>query len=170
MRAYGMPGTVLVVAQLLLLVHVGAGCIGSTEGTHAEAPRPLGLPDDFDLEADRRSVLQPRSGGGAIVDRVRLSLRNRSDRPRELAVTGVDRLHGSCDALGWDDVRALTVHEPSRPVKIAPAEGLDLAVTFEPVECYNACDRFGFRVHVELDGQPVVVDSLLDVERDEAAR
>jgi hypothetical protein len=76
----------------------------------------------------------------------------------------VDRLHGSCDALGWDDVRALTLHEPSRPVKIAPAESLGLLVTFDPVECSNACDRFGFRVHVQLDGAPVMVDSLLEVE------
>jgi hypothetical protein len=175
MRWPGMPVVRFAVLScfiFLLLPLPGAlsGCAANAASAKPDAPRPLGVPEDFDLEADRRSVRQPAGGGGAIVDRVQLSLRNRSDRPRVLKVTGVDRLHGSCEALGWDDIRALTVHEPAAPVQVAAAEALSLMVTFEPVECQNACDRFGFRVHLDLDGTPVVVDSLLDVEREDAGR
>ena len=172
MRLPGMPATRRVVLScfgfvlLLLPVALVGACAASAASVRPAAPRPLGLPDDFDLEADQRHVRRPAGGGGAIVDRVQLSLRNRSDRPRVLKVTAVERLHGSCEALGWDDIRALTLREPAAPVQVGAAEALGLMVTFDPVECQNACDRFGFRVHIDLDGTPVVVDTLLDVERE----
>jgi hypothetical protein len=172
MRSPLMPDRRPAVARFALvalacLVAAGlAGCLAATAPRKPDSPRPLGLPDDFDLEGDRQSVRQPATGHGAMVDRVALSLRNRSDRPRVLTVVGVDRLHGSCDALGWDDVSELKLHEPSKPVQIGAAEALEVAVTFDPVECFSVCDRFGFRVHVELDGKPIVVDTLLDVERE----
>jgi hypothetical protein len=34
----------------------GVGCGAAAASVKADAPRPLGLPDDFDLEAERRSV------------------------------------------------------------------------------------------------------------------
>jgi hypothetical protein len=176
MRWRGMPVTRFVVLScwmyLLLALPAGlaGGCAASAASAKPAAPRPLGLPDDFDLEADGRRVRQPAGGGGVIVDRVQLSLRNRSDRPRVLKVTDVERLHGSCEALGWDDIRTLTLRAPAGPVQVGAGEALGLMVTFDPVECQNACDRFGFRVHIELDGTPVVVDSLLEVERDDAGR
>jgi hypothetical protein len=162
------PISLAAIACLLVASLAGglAGCLAAKAPRKPDSPRPLGLPDDFDLEGDRRSVRQPATGHGAMVDRVTLSLRNRSDRPRVLKVVGVDRLHGTCEALAWDDVSELVLHEPSKPVQIGAAEALEVAVTFDPVECYSVCDRFGFRVHVELDGRPVVVDTLLDVERE----
>jgi hypothetical protein len=40
---------------------------------------------------------------------------------------------------------------------------------FEPVECYNACDRFAFRVKLDVDGAAREVVSSLIVEREEPA-
>jgi hypothetical protein len=157
MRSHGMPFGRLAVA---LLVVVGCSSGGPVRPT---TPKPVGLPD-MDVEADRQTVYPGPDGGAAIVDRVELSVRNRSDRPRQLLITRVERLHGSCESKEWDDVRALTVHQPVEIVNIAPAETLDLAVVFEPVECYSVCDRFGFRVHVDVDGAPMVLDALIDVQ------
>jgi hypothetical protein len=153
-----------------MLVAVVAVAVLGCGGATSSAPRPAAAaagPADFDVAAERRTVYHSHGGEGALVDRVELSVRNRSDRVRQLRVVGVERLHGSCNAPGWDDARPLVVRAPMEPVAVAPAESLRVAVMFDPVECYNACDRFGFRVHTEVDGAAVVVEAPLDVQREE---
>jgi len=171
-----MPLARRVVAFTWLIVGCGAGGAGCGGGAkagagHSGAPDEnaitVGLPADFDIEAEERTVYHTHGGEGALVDRVELSVHNRSDSSRYLRVTGAERLHGSCNAAGWDDARALTVHEPADVIEVGGGEALRVAVVFDPVECYNACDRFGFRVHAEVDGHPVTVEALLDVEREE---
>ena len=155
-----------------MLVAVLAVAVLGCGGAAASSPRPAAAaasagPADFDLAAERRTVYHTHGGEGALVDRVELAVRNRSDRARRLRVVGVERLHGSCNTPGWDDARPLVVRAPTEPVAVAPAESLRVAVMFDPVECYNACDRFGFRVHAEIDGAAVVVEAALDVQREE---
>jgi hypothetical protein len=158
MRSTGMLVAVLAVAVL--------GCGGRVASSPGPAPAAANGPADFDLAAERRTVYHTHGGEGALVDRVELAVRNRSDRARQLRVVGVERLHGSCNAPGWDDARPLVVRAPMAPIAVAPAESLRVAVMFDPVECYNACDRFGFRVRAEIDGAPVVVEAELDVQRE----
>ena len=156
----------MLVAVLAVAV-LGCGGAPRPAPAAAAAASAAAGPADFDLAAERRTVYHTHGGEGALVDRVELAVRNRSDRARQLRVVGVERLHGSCNAPGWDDARPLVVRAPTAPVTVAPAESLRVAVMFDPVECYNACDRFGFRVHAEIDGAAVVVEAALDVQREE---
>ena len=112
-------------------------------------------------------VYHTHGGAGALVDRVEPPVRNRSDRARRLRVTALERLHGAATRPAGTATKPLVVRQPEAPVEVAPAETLRVAVLFDPVECYNACDRFGFRVHVEVDGAAGVVEAPLDVEREE---
>jgi hypothetical protein len=127
--------------------------------------RASGLPADFDLEGEEQTVRHPAEGQGAQIDTVTLLARNRGGQARKVRVLRVERLHGSCDVPGWDDAQPLAVRAPAGEVSVAPGEEMRIAVQFDPVECYNACDRFAFRVHVELDGQPLEVEAALEVER-----
>jgi hypothetical protein len=148
--------------HLTLLLLAIAGCAAR------QAPVAVAVPAaEVAIEGIERTVFHTHGESGASVDRVALELRNPGEHVRLLRVAGVERLHGSCNQPGWTDTRALAVREPLGEVKLLPGEAMNLAVLFDPVECYNACDTFGFRVHLRVDGVARVVEVPLVVEREE---
>jgi hypothetical protein len=149
----------------LAALFVAAACGSGARGGKGPAAPAGGL----SITGEEQTVYHTHGGKGAMVSSVSLLVKNPGADAHTLRVTGVERLHGPCNADGWDDARALVVHEPADAVTIQGGEETRVAVVFEPVECYNACDRFAFRVKLDVDGAAREVVSSLIVEREEPA-
>lgn len=160
MRPIGGIGAVALLAAALGACGGGGGqCPAAGSSASSAAPELV-------VEGESQTAYHSHGGAGAMISQVGLLVKNRGDAPHTLRVLKVERLHGSCNAPGWDSADPLTVREPSGAITVEPGEDTRIAVIFDPVECYNACDRFGFRVHVDVDGEPREVIAELEVQRE----
>ena len=156
-------------AAIALLVGCGAASKGKTvgppDGADDAAVKAMPYPD-FEVEGEAMQVHHGRGGTPAFINNVTILVHNRGVRARTLRVHGIERLHGSCDAAGWNEETALEMTDPKDDIVIEAGESTRIAIVFNEVECFNACDRFAFRVSVDVDGTEVAVEARVDVQRD----
>ena len=120
-------------------------------------------------------------GSPAELDEARLNLANRDGKPHAISVSRIELLDAHCGKdQGWDrrerlDLRGvdLTIWNEADPVSEGKTgvQVPDVARTYQltahvaPFKVYQACDRFGFAMHLDIDGQAHLVELPLRVKR-----
>ncbi len=124
-------------------------------------------------------------GAPAKVHTLWINLDNALGRAHRVRVTKLSWLRSHCRSTGWDsskplrvaslDVNAWDELDPSvtgtsSVVLPARADWYQLRVHFDGITAYQACDRFGAEVELEVDGRRVTIELPYNVVRYEPLR
>lgn len=123
------------------------------------------------------TAMHSHGGSAATIRSVALTVERTTPGTSTLEVESVTWLHGHCRETGWTQLEPRTVQGlnldggPPRParsvLRFAAGAVHRLAIGFQPVEAYNACDRFAVRIDLRGDGARATLEVPFDVVREE---
>ena len=159
---------------------------GTQTGPDVEAVAEKSQDHPIQLEFDglvirgREYAAHTHGGAPALVDHVTLYL-DSEEQFRELSFEGLELLRGHCldDADDWHGAKGTELspaefwlerddhgEKSQKQITVPPnVGGWQWKITFSPVEVYQACDRFAYRVILAIDEEEVEFEIPLNVIR-----
>jgi hypothetical protein len=140
-----------------------------------------GLPG-IDVVESVNQASHVHGGEAAAIDHAQINFQVKDTKPHALEVTKLEMLRGHCRETTWSSRDALVVTgyavydwENTDPLakfaafaKVRLPNTPDLysvAVTFDSLSVYQACDRFAFAVKMVVDGKALEIEVPLQVKR-----
>lgn len=134
------------------------------EATRSETV-PVAFVSGVALVPGENRAMHAHMGPPATLGLISYLVRNHDERPHAVRPVGLEFLRGDCRSEKWDETLDIEPVEwmrgpsrselediPSKSLSLAPGEAVRLWSTHQTLRAFQRCDRFAYRMTLEVDG------------------